>query len=177
MKAQQVDTGLFRDTPLFYSAVQGQFLIVDHVVAETIRIFKERSKEEELVFWAGVQLGDKLLICSVVAPKTERTGQSVFISERDFGIASKATRANNVSILAQVHSHPGRFTWHSDGDDNLILFPYDGMLSLVAPNYGHGISSINDFSIHQFQNGKWTLGTSDSIKKNVRVISTTVDCR
>jgi len=34
-----------------------------------------------------------------------------------------------MGILCQVHSHPGSDTRHSDGDDELVLLPFEGMLS------------------------------------------------
>ena len=41
-----------------------------------------------------------------------------------------------LELIGQVHSHPGRFVGHSDGDDERALMPYDGFLSIVVPHYG-----------------------------------------
>ena len=62
-----------------------------------------------------------------------------------------------LGILAQVHSHPGRDTRHSDGDDDLVVMPFENMLSLVAPYYGRAIRAITDFSVHQFQDRRWVF--------------------
>ena len=58
--------------------------------------------------------------------------------ENATGNASRAARALGLSVVAQVHTHPGRDTRHSDGDDDLVLMPYEGMFSLVVGEYGHG---------------------------------------
>ena len=76
-----------------------------------------------------------------------------------------------LGILAQVHSHPGWDTRHSDGDDELIVMPFENMLSLVAPFYGRTVYSIIDFSIHQFQNHRWVLCSRDSIPARIRLES------
>lgn len=172
-----VDTMEFRESSLFYSDLKGKFVISKHLIMQTIEVLRARKNQEELVFWAGRQLGELTIFLSVVAPKTERTAQSVFVSEKEAGIASKAARKNNVVILAQIHSHPGRYTWHSDGDDHLILFPYEGMLSIVVPSYGVNAEALSQFSVHQFQNGKWILCTQGSVEKNLQVTEELIDCR
>ena len=68
-----------------------------------------------------------------------------------------------LGVLAQVHSHPGRDTRHSDGDDDLIVMPFENMLSLVAPHYGRFLRTITDFSIHQYQDRFWVLCDHDSV--------------
>ena len=68
--------------------------------------------------------------------------------------------------------HPvTKYTRHSDGDDELIVMPFENMLSLVAPFYGRTVSSITDFSIHQFQNHRWVLCSRDSVPARIRLES------
>jgi hypothetical protein len=63
-----------------------------------------------------------------------------------------------------VHSHPGNDTRHSDGDDQLILMPYQGMFSLVVGDYGHGGHlQAESFGLHQFQEGRWVHVTNDAL--------------
>jgi proteasome lid subunit RPN8/RPN11 len=63
-----------------------------------------------------------------------------------------------LSIVAQVHSHPGSDTRHSDGDDDLVLMPFPGMFSLVVASYGAGsLLPGQGAGLHQFQDGRWVL--------------------
>jgi hypothetical protein len=63
-----------------------------------------------------------------------------------------------------VHSHPGNDTRHSDGDDELILLPYQGMFSLVVGDYGHGrLPQAQGSGLHQFQDGRWVRVTDDAL--------------
>jgi hypothetical protein len=60
-----------------------------------------------------------------------------------------------------VHSHPGQDTRHSEGDDKLILMPYEGMFSLVVADYGHGSLLPNEGAgLHQYQSGRWLQVTN-----------------
>ncbi len=81
----------------------------------------------------------------------------MFVSEAGFAEAARRARALGLGILAQVHSHPGDDTRHSDGDDELVVMPFEKMLSLVAPHYGRHLQSIDDFAVHQFQDRRWVL--------------------
>ena len=67
----------------------------------------------------------------------------------------------SLAVVAQVHSHPGSDTRHSDGDDKLILMPYEGMFSLVVANYGDGgLLTSEGASLHQYQDRRWVLITA-----------------
>ncbi len=66
---------------------------------------------------------------------------------------------------------------HSDGDDDLVLLPFEGMLSVVAPHYGIEVRSIEDFTFHQYQRGQWVLCTSESVAAGVITVPTIVDLR
>ncbi len=54
----------------------------------------------------------------------------------------RAARRLGLAVMAQVHSHPGADTRHSDGDDELIVLPREGMFSLVIGRYGEGFISV-----------------------------------
>jgi hypothetical protein len=59
----------------------------------------------------------------------------------------------------------------------MILMPFEGMLSVVAPDYGRALHQIADFSVHQFQNGRWVLCSKASVKKNLIKTQTVIDQR
>ena len=78
-------------------------------------------------------------------PVTDHLASS--FPETAFADVARRARSMHLGILAQVHSHPGADTRHSDGDDELVVMPFENMLSLVAPHYGRILTSIGDFSI------------------------------
>jgi proteasome lid subunit RPN8/RPN11 len=72
------------------------------------------------------------------------------------GAAADTARSFGLGIVAQVHSHPGSDTRHSDGDDRLVFMPFEGMFSLVVGQYGDGdIDPRGGAGLHQFQDGRW----------------------
>jgi len=132
---------------------------------------------EGLVYWSGREMGDTVVFLSVVVPESDHGPQHVMVSGPEVSRSSRAARSYGLGILAQVHSHPGWDARHSDGDDHLILMPYEGMLSVVAPHFGRRIDTISDMAIHQYQGGRWVLCSPGSVDRGVTTVSTTVDLR
>jgi hypothetical protein len=53
--------------------------------------------------------------------------------------------------LGQIHSHPGSWVDHSEGDDEHAAFKINGLLSLVVPAYcKDGMMPIETCGVHRF---------------------------
>ena len=124
---------------------------------------------EGICFWAGVEGPDATRFEAVIAPSAEHGPRSVYVSANQFADATSRAHASGFGILAQVHSHPGWDTRHSDGDDELVVMPFEGMLSLVAPHFGRTVRWITDFSVHQFQEHRWVLCSPRSVLAGIDV--------
>lgn len=136
-------------------------LLVPASVAESTRCALQEFRgaetpHEGLVYWAGRCVGnDTVAICAIV-PRCDHSPFGVFVSEREVGRMSRHARSLGLAVVAQVHSHPGDDTRHSDGDDELILMPTDGMFSLVVARYGAGgIHPATGAGLHQYQDKRW----------------------
>jgi proteasome lid subunit RPN8/RPN11 len=132
---------------------------------------------EGMVFWAGRTVGSTTILFQMIAPETEHDALRVHASPKAVGMAARAARGANAGILCQVHSHPGTDCRHSDGDDDLVLMPFEGMISVVVPRFGTRFESLNACGIHQFQQGRWIQCEKDSILRNFRVVPPEVDLR
>jgi hypothetical protein len=89
-----------------------------------------------------------------------------------------AARAEGLGVLCQVHSHPGSHTGHSFGDDEMIFMPFEQMLSIVVPRYGHfGMRPLDSLGVHQFQDGQWVICEHASVKRQLRIIPADKDIR
>lgn len=66
---------------------------------------------------------------------------------------------------------------HSDGDDELVLLPFENMLSIVAPHFGQRFNDLAGARVHQFQDGRWVLCSPESVTRNVIIIPSAVDLR
>ena len=169
---------VYRTRPLPTGQLRGKFLLTGQILEGTRRaleFFDQAGRKdgghEGIALWAGYQAGSATVFTTVIVPRAEHSFGSVFVSAEALGEASRQARSQGVSILAQVHSHPGFDTRHSDGDDELILLPFEGMLSLVAPNFGRNLRALEKMSVHQLQEGVWTLCDQDSVAAGIKTIS------
>jgi proteasome lid subunit RPN8/RPN11 len=150
-----------RLTPLPVGTPRGRLVVSAVVLEATQRALAEVPFDvphESLVWWLGRKVGDDTVVVSLIRPHTDSTPQSVMVSEVAAGLASRRAREFGLGVVAQIHTHPGTDTRHSDGDDELIFMPFEGMFSIVVAEYGRGrLDSPKGFSAHQFQDGRWVL--------------------
>src|SRR5262245_20704302 len=125
-----------RFRPLPQATSRGDLLVSESVLSATsaaLRNFKgPDGRHEGIVFWAGRRLEDSILVCTCVVPEADHTWGSVRVGHSAVGKAARQARRAGLVIVTQVHSHPGTDTRHSDGDDKMILLPFEGMYSLVV---------------------------------------------
>ena len=167
-----------RTRPLPCGALRGRYRIAADLIAETqlaLRTFDESGRHEGghegICYWAGREEPHLTSLEAVVVPTAHHERFGVFVSAAEFGEVAHRARAMGLGVLAQVHSHPARDTRHSDGDDDLVVMPFENMLSLVAPHYGRTLTSIKNFSIHQFQDHRWVLCDSASIAATFETVN------
>jgi hypothetical protein len=149
-----------RTKPLPVAPSRGKLVVAEQVVASTKRLLAAAGSRtpphEGLVFWLGRCAGTDTYVLAALAPTVDSGPQRVIAGEASVGNASAAARACRLAVVAQAHSHPGRDTRHSDGDDTLVLMPFEGMFSLVIADYGAGdVSPSGGAGLHQFQDHQW----------------------
>lgn len=152
---------VYRTRELPVAPARGHLVVARAVVAATQRrLLRSRGadgRHEGLLLWIGRIVGNDTIVVSSVAPTSKHTWGSVNVDEIAVGAAARAARSRRLGVVAQVHSHPGDDVRHSDGDDDLVLLPFEGMFSLVIANYGMAaIASGPGVGVHQFQDGRWT---------------------
>jgi len=132
---------------------------------------------EGIVFWAGLQAKELTAFSTVIVPEADHSYGRVHVTEAAYGRAVQAAKNAGLALLAQAHSHPGSDTRHSDGDDTLVILPYEGMLSVVVPRFGVGWTGIATAAVHQFQDGRWVLCNPASVRRRFRVSEAFLDAR
>lgn len=144
----------------------GHLIVAESVIAPTLRVLRQAAgpdghPHEGLVCWLGRTVGPHTLVLAIAQPAVISGPQRVHVPEASVGHTARLARRQQLGIVAQVHSHPGRDTRHSDGDDQLVLMPYNGMFSLVVGRYGHGdIHPSRGAGLHQYQDGRWVHVTN-----------------
>lgn len=149
-----------RLTPLPTGLNRGRLIVPASVAVATKaalqRFHGAEGRHEGLAYWMGRRCEGDALVISAVVPVSDHGPQHVFVAEAEVGKMSRRARSAGLAIVAQVHSHPGNDTRHSDGDDKLILMPYEGLFSLVVGNYGDGsLLPTQGAGLHQYQNRRW----------------------
>lgn len=173
-----------RTRPLPQGELRGRFILHKSVIDNTRDVLTNfalaglvEGGHEGMVFWAGRELGSTVVILQAIVPDAEHSWGRVMASREAVGAAARAARGQSLGILCQVHSHPGDDARHSDGDDELVLLPFENMLSIVAPNFGTSFTALRKSCVHQFQDGRWVLCSPQSVEANIIVASSLVDLR
>jgi len=133
---------------------------------------------EGILFLLGYEIDDLTVFTAVLAPDADHGCGHVVCSREQILDASRAARANGLALLGQLHSHPHDSTYHSPGDDDLVLMPFEGMISLVAPHYARfGLRPLHSLGVHQYQDGKWVVADPAGVRSGFRIVPTAVDLR
>lgn len=153
-----------RTKPLPTGPARGNLVVAATVLDRTKQLLMAAATKvpphEGLVWWLGRRVGTDIYVLSTIAPTVDSGPQHVIADESSVGAAAAAARRLRLGIVAQVHSHPGGDTRHSDGDDDLVLMPFEGMFSMVIAGYGDGNGDIlpgGGAGVHQFQDRRWVL--------------------
>lgn len=175
-----------RTLPLPVGDLRGSFILAESVIPATREALLsfalagiEDGGHEGMAFWAGCESQEfgSTVILGVIIPDAEHSNQRVIASAEAVGKAARLARAHGLGVLCQVHSHPGQDTRHSDGDDRLILLPFEGMLSIVVPEFGIHFAQLREASVHQFQDGRWVLCSAASVAAKMLNVPARVDLR
>lgn len=128
-----------------------------------------RQGFEGLGLWAGVQTSDLFTVQEAVIPaqKHIRTEDGVCVVTE----AEELHRLNvwlyrrKLSLIAQIHSHPGR-AYHSSTDDRYAVATTVGCFSLVMPDFATGPFAIERLASYRLDSaGIWRgIGTSQAAR-------------
>lgn len=162
--------------------LRGRFAVSESVIDAAERLlptFRGPDGDHEgILFLLGVERPSATLYLSVAAPDAEHDPGRVLVRREAVLAVARAARRIGLAVLGQLHSHPGSWTEHSLGDDAMVLMPFEGMLSLVAPHFGHfGLRPLESLGVHQFQDGGWVLCERSSVHDGFQVIPTEMDLR
>jgi len=175
---------VYRTRPLPNGTVRGRYLIAAPMIDATREALISFALagihdggHEGMAFWAGRECGDVTVLLHAIVPDAEHAHGSVIASRHAVSRAARAARERGLGILGQVHSHPGGDARHSDGDDELVLLPFENMLSLVVPCFGLRFRTLAEACVHQFQDGRWVLCSADSVASRLVLIPSASDLR
>ena len=155
--------------------LQPRVLIHEAVMPETVRLLQESSDvlsaHEGIIYWAGKTTDVAWIVTTSIAPSAITTWGSFETSAASNAEVIGFLSRYGLELLAQVHSHPGFYVDHSDGDDKGALMPYEDYLSLVVPYHGSaGMLPLTQCGIHRFNKGLFKRLTNQEIDSVFEII-------
>ena len=162
--------------------MRGRFLITEGAIAAAERLLPSfrgpDGDHEGQVFLLGRELDELTILTTALAPDADHGRGHVFSDESQVATAARVARQAGLAILGQLHTHGRDYTEHSCGDDTLVLMPFEGMLSLIAPWYGRfGLRPLWSLGVHQYQDDGWALLTSESVREGFHIVASGIDLR
>jgi len=172
---------MYRTKPLpIDDSTRGAKLYLTEAVVEAIDLCLPKHVDgedhENVLYIAGFIDSSRRVGCAVIAPEAE-TGWGYYSTSRDSHSAVLEFLGNSgLSVVAQVHCHPGAGTEHSDADDDLAFVHVEGHWSLVIPLYGlRGMMPLSACGIHRFSGGQFWLLSPEAAETRVIITPSFTD--
>lgn len=118
------------------------------------------GRRECVVYWVAAQSRPDEVV-DVIHPThlASRFGYEIdsgWLTQFMFSLADDLRMA-----IAQVHTHPGPFVDHSPTDDEFVLVPSPGFVSIVVPEFATSDDPA-DWGVHVLEaSGRWRTDRSE----------------
>jgi hypothetical protein len=176
-----MNSGRQLPVPLDDRRVGPSLWIPEGVLIETERLLRSYGGEEDhegIVYWGGIESPRGSCAVTAVSPTASTTWGS-FRTELQANVdLIDALAQLELTLVAQVHSHPGRWVDHSDGDDTGAIVRFAGFWSLVVPEFAkNGMRPLSGVGVHLFADGAFRRLKPDALAMRVRIIPGALDLR
>lgn len=121
------------------------------------------QNHEGIVYLIGQTDGMVTLAVSAFRPQATTTRGSFHVEAAAMRDVVEFASANGLQVIGQLHTHP-RQAYHSDGDEAGALIRFNGFVSIVIPDYGTRLPSLEGAAVYMFCKGECRfveLGLSD----------------
>jgi len=117
---------------------------------------------EGIAFLAGHTDGTSTIIVAAIRPVAHTTEGSFDVSAPAMAAIVRKVNDLGLQLVGQVHSHPGE-AYHSDGDEIGARIAYAGFVSIVVPDYGRLLPSLERMAAYFFDAGRFHELAADAI--------------
>lgn len=130
-----------------------------------------QKQYEGIAYLLGHSDGSTTLAVSALRPEARTTSGSFDVSLQAMAKVVRAAANLGLQVVGQVHTHPGR-AYHSNGDKTGARIAYSGYASIVLPDYGRHLPSLDGaaFYIYRASRGFVVLDPSCITIAPMRVI-------
>lgn len=129
---------------------------------------------ESTVLLGGRRFGDEAAVMAVVYPcgsDVALEGGFVHVGSDTTAEMGRWLRAQGLTALLQVHTHPGPWTGHSKTDDDFPIASSEGFVSLVWPYFAASpVRDVEGLGVHRLVGGEWQDVVGDEARTLIRII-------
>lgn len=152
------------------------------VLDRTVEVLRESGgpghSHEGIAYWAGRRAGGDCFVTTCIAPAAQTTKGSFETTAHTNARVIMYLANVGFELLGQVHSHPGAWVEHSDGDDARALMPYSGFLSIIVPDYARReMNPLTICGIHCFEGSEFRRLSNAEVEKSFRIVDEIADLR
>lgn len=128
-----------------------RFVLAESCVAALSECMEHeiRRGHEGIAYVLGQTDGTVTLAISAVRPEATTTRGSFFVSALAMARVVRAATRTGLQVVGQVHTHPGE-AYHSDGDVEGARIIYRGFVSVVLPDYGRRLPTLDEAAVYMF---------------------------
>lgn len=114
-----------------------------HCRDQTTKYLKKsvQREHEGIVYFVGLTTGTTTVALYAMLPEVDSTRRSVDVSAHELGKIIRSASEADLQVVGQLHSHPAD-AYHSDGDLVGMRIRYPGYFSIVVPDYGARLPSL-----------------------------------
>ena len=112
------------------------------------------KRHEGIAYLYGQTDGSTTVAVGAIRPVARTTAGSFEVSSIAMARVVRVVSDLGLQVVGQAHSHP-HLAHHSDGDEEGARIAYQGFVSLVAPEYGRHLPSVDGCAVYFFDKGRF----------------------
>jgi proteasome lid subunit RPN8/RPN11 len=105
---------------------------------------------EGIAYLFGQTNGATTVVVGAMRPEARTTVGSFSVTSIAMAAVVRAATDAGLQVIGQIHTHPGD-AYHSDGDEDGARIVYDGYVSIVVPEYGRRLPSLDGAAIYFYR--------------------------
>ena len=105
---------------------------------------------EGIAYLIGQTNGATTVVVGAMRPEARTTVGSFSVTSIAMAAVVRAATDAGLQVIGQIHTHPGD-AYHSGGDEDGARIVYDGYVSIVVPEYGRRLPSLDGAAIYFYR--------------------------
>ena len=136
--------------------VHPRIFLLEHCIEGIIQCISPEMQRghEGVVYLYGQTDGTDTLIAGVIRPEAATSWGSFEVSSLAMARVVNAVCALGLKVVGQLHTHP-TLAEHSQGDEDGARIAYQGFTSIVLPDYGRHLPSLEGMAAYMFRDGRF----------------------